>query len=78
MTTNIRPTSNCGLADAWIDSPHRNCLWVNAMKRNNTISWIEILIIDLALILAIGAMGASKSSKSTTDATKSSVVLASR
>jgi hypothetical protein len=30
------------------------------MQRGNTISWLEILIMDLALILAIGAMGARR------------------
>ncbi|MBC8108508.1 MAG: hypothetical protein H7Z14_18125 [Anaerolineae bacterium] len=37
------------------------------MKRSNSISWIEILLVDLALILAIGAMGASKRAETLED-----------
>ncbi|CAN5378385.1 hypothetical protein BH09PLA1_BH09PLA1_24230 [soil metagenome] len=55
------------------------------MQRNQTISWLEILIIDLALILAIGAIGASRASQlspdratASTPAVQTQTVVASR
>lgn len=50
-------------------------------RTHNSISWIEILIINLAAILAIGAMGTSRQSAATgatSDISDRPVLIASR
>jgi hypothetical protein len=48
-------------------------------RTNHSISWLEIIILDLAAILAIGAMGASRDMPRASDGATSQVaVVASR